>query len=123
MTLPASLTDREHYKFDSKNRVKVTTLDDNYNTIAHTITEVGTTATPLEFPEITGPGMAEYQIIHRGAASVFIGSDNTVLTTTGFPLAQNEYLKLVFKKKNENNVYAVVASGTIDVHIIATTRE
>lgn len=113
-----SVRDLERDKFDNKSRVKVVEYYDT-NTFDHVKTTIGTTAKFIDMPEQA----EQVRLIFRGSGTIYIGKDTTLTTSNGFPLAVNEYLKLNIKKGNNNNVYGIVASSTIDIYAIAMVKE
>ena len=89
------------------------------NTLGIVKTNVGTTATRIEFP----PGAIEFILVHRDAGETLYvgGSDATV--ATGFPLPPDEQLPLKMKKNDNNEVYGICSAGDIDVWVLGVVKE
>lgn len=78
---------------------------------AQTTVSVGTSATQILASKIT---RRSFEIAHNGAATVFLGPDNTVTTSNGTPLlAYATYSRPGYT----GAVFGIVASGTQDVRV------
>jgi hypothetical protein len=86
-----------------------------YGGLAHSAVTVTTTAAALgTASQISGNGML--LSVPSGGATVYIGSDATVTTSTGTPIDAGQKLEL-----NINNlakVFAIVASGTQSLRVL-----
>lgn len=89
------------------------------NTFDHVKTSIGTGATKVNISE----SAIKIKLIHRSETTIYLGKDATVTTTNGFPLIKNEYLELDVTKNNENNIYAIVSTDTVDLYAIAMVKE
>lgn len=73
---------------------------------------VGTTATQVAFPA-TGP----VAFFNNGAAPVYLGTDATVTTATGFPVLSQTYVSLSATTM-QFGVYAVAGTATQDLRVL-----
>lgn len=93
--------------------------DDLRNTIEVKKTTVGTTATRIETPE----NAQDFTIFHQIENGVFYIDGESV--TTG-SIAVNKYDEIEFvnmKKNDENEIYGITSSGTIEVFAVGVIKE
>ena len=92
-------------------------LDNSIDFVKTTIT---TNATKINFTE----SETEFILLHRDFDEIlYLGKNNSVTTNTGFALYNDESLYVEFQKNNVNELYGIVASGSIDVYVMTTIRE
>lgn len=127
MALSPNINNREADKFRVLNTltntvVKVHPQDLQTNLFQAVKTNVGTSATKIEFPEEGN----EFTIYHVTASTnVSIGPDDQV-TAGGAgtaPMPPEFKINVVVKKGNDNGIYGIVSSGTVDVFVIGMLRE
>ena len=87
---------------------------------ANTIT-VTTSPTFIEAP------VGAYNIIIRHTtpgAIVWIGENDSISVGGGdvFPLLEGDTCNKILDDSDDNNIYAIVESGTVDVYVISETR-
>lgn len=75
----------------------------------------GTTATLLL---AANPARATAMLVNNGTATVFLGKDATVTTTTGIPLAAGASL---VDDRSSDAWYGILATGTGDVRVLEVT--
>jgi len=117
MPLSPNINNREFNKFIKKRgtRVKVTSIPNDGNSIDVVTTNVGTSAVKIDMPAEA----SEITLLHREAGeTLYIGGSNEVTTATGFPVLENDAVGLSLKLGNDNEVYGIAASGTIEVYAI-----
>lgn len=125
MVLPRNINTLEQKKFKEANgKVTVRTClnPEQRNLFQALKTTVGTSATRIEFPEEG----TEFTLYHVTAATnVFLGGNDQITTTSSDSAALPPEFKLELNvvAGNDNNIYGVVASGTVDVYVIGMLRE
>lgn len=88
------------------------------NTFKAVKTTLGTTAKQIELPE----GADVVRLIHRSDLTAYLGSDETITTSDGFPFVKNEPMILELKKGNNNNLFGI-ASSSLDIWAVAMVKE
>jgi len=78
---------------------------------------VGTTATLIATGEGNGTYPSETIVTNDGGASVFIGDDATVTTSTGLTLADGSSLGV--KLAAGRTIYGIVAASTNEVRVVS----
>lgn len=74
---------------------------------------VGTTATRIDSEDLSAGSSAA--LANVGGATVFVGGPD-VTTAIGFPLAAGE--RMAFDLRRGDEIYGVVASGTVEVRVL-----
>lgn len=100
-------------------QLKVTLDDGVRNTLQTVATTITTTATKINTPEDTG----DFVLYHNEAGeTVFIG--NSSITAAGFNLTAGEKYELKnMEKDNGNELYAIVASGSLILYVTGVVSE
>lgn len=83
-------------------------------------TNVTTTATQIIMPDTK----TDYIIRHVTDATVWIG-DNSKITAAGsdvFPLLEGDILSVSMQAGGDNELYAIVASGSVDIYAAGVVK-
>jgi uncharacterized membrane protein YkgB len=131
MAFSGAIKDREMDKFrnvDGNTAVNVTgELDVNsrdkylslYNSLSVLKTLITTVATKITTPDTLG----NFTIINKSCSKIYIGGP-TVSISTGLPLEKNDSILLKdFSKSNDNEIYAIIESGSEYIYVISETTE
>lgn len=87
------------------------------NSENYTNTESSTTTISTSATEVDTPSLASRIILKNTAtATIFIG-DDTVTTTTGWPLQQDESL-IIDIQPGQATIYAIVAASTETLYVL-----
>lgn len=93
--------------------------DTFFNTIDVQKTTIGTTAT-----RIITPNWYQFFVVHKTAGSTIYLGDSSVTTSTGFPIEDAETFTFDnFNRGDDNEIYGIVASGTVDLYAVGSIKE
>jgi len=104
---------KKSYVYKKGVRQRTLPIAEDFNSINVVKTTVTTTATSIDFPESGG----ECVLMHTTDAVIYIGGDDTVSTSTGQEVNAYDVVTITAKAGNSNEIYAIVASGTVEVTV------
>ena len=78
------------------------------------IEDYGSLEVTTSFTEFDTDGET-YEVFNNGTENVYMGSDNSVLTTSGFPIPPNTSVFI------RNKVY-FIAGGTVDMRYVKASK-
>lgn len=129
MPLRKTITDREYDKFgvNSKGKASVRVFDTSASENQADIfialkTNITTSATKIEFPEEG----TQFSIYHASAGStVWIGGSSSIVAAGSdvAPMLSEFKIDVSVVEGNDNNFYAIVASGSVDIYVIGTAKQ
>lgn len=114
------LKDLEKSKFKQFRNFKtaVYTLEYDFRKALQSVkTTVATTAIFINTPE----NSQNFNLFHNTSGATLYLGDNKNITAAGadsFPVLPGDTIAFIGKKNNNNEIYGIVASGSVDVYVV-----